>query len=101
MGWYRENSENQTHGVGLKKTNGYGLHDMSGNVFEWCWDSYEHDLSIVEDDELGEPTSRKYCTVRGGFWGSIPSGVRVSARSSGEPSIQEDDGNGFRLVCRQ
>ena len=40
VGWYNKNSEEKTHPVAQKKPNGYGLYDMSGNVSEWCWDSY-------------------------------------------------------------
>lgn len=38
VGWYSSNSGNKTHPVAQKKSNGYGLYDMSGNVVEWCWD---------------------------------------------------------------
>ena len=40
VGWYGGNSGDKTHPVAQKKPNGYGLYDMSGNVLEWCWDSY-------------------------------------------------------------
>jgi transposase-like protein len=44
MGWYLENSERRTHRVGRKAANGFGLHDMHGNVSEWCEDVWDLDF---------------------------------------------------------
>ena len=54
VAWYKDNSGETTHPVAQKKANGYGLYDMTGNVCEWCWDSYDFGLN------------RRY--VRGGSW---------------------------------
>ena len=54
-GWFDGNSEGRTHPVGQKRPNGFGLYDMHGNVWEWCWDwygdgYYKHSLT---DDPTG------------------------------------------------
>ena len=44
IGWYGENSGGSTHQIGLKQANAFGMHDMIGNVMEWCQDYYERDF---------------------------------------------------------
>lgn len=67
IGWYEENSEYRTHPVGAKKPNAWGLHDMHGNVMEWCQDWFgEYPSKMVTD-----PAGSGFGTVRifrGGSW---------------------------------
>jgi formylglycine-generating enzyme required for sulfatase activity len=58
-----------THEVGKKLPNGLGIYDMSGNVFEWCWDWYDDYTSGAQNNPAG-PASGSYRVVRGGSWDS-------------------------------
>jgi formylglycine-generating enzyme required for sulfatase activity len=67
--WYEKNSGKVTHKAGLKKPNGLGIHDMSGNVWEWCQDWYNE--SYYEDSPKDNPPGAdngKYRVLRGGSW---------------------------------
>ena len=96
VGWYEPNSSSVTHEVGTKSPNEKGIHDMSGNVWEWCRDwkgEYSGD-SVV--DPAG-PASGSDRVRRGGCWRNIPAYCRVAGRYGSSP----DSGGarlGFRVV---
>ena len=79
VAWYYGNSGNKTHAVGQKKANGYGLYDMSGNVYEWTWDGYGRYSSGSQTDPTGATSSLR--VLRGGFYYDYEGYVRVSGRN--------------------
>jgi formylglycine-generating enzyme required for sulfatase activity len=100
-GWFAGNSGRMTHPVGQKGANGFGLHDMHGNVWEWCWDGY-HDSSYKEspaDDPIGSPLTA-HRVVRGGSWSTYPRLCRSAFRFGGT-SANRGSALGFRLALVQ
>ncbi len=107
VAWYDENSDDETHPVAQKKPNAWGLYDMSGNVWEWCWDWYDEDeyknrvrLSGCQVTIINQPEGPKTSfihTLRGGSYDSVTKFLRSSFRNRGE---SEDWVRyyGFRLV---
>lgn len=85
IAWYCENSEGRTHEVGKKDSNNWGLYDMIGNTWEWCWDLYD------------EKTYGQYRIFRGGSWAEQDRGCGATSRRRGHPSFGIDD-LGFRLA---
>lgn len=97
IGWYNKNSDTKSHQVGKKNANALGIFDMSGNVYEWCYDRYD---SIVTG-EVTNPTgaeSGEYCVVRGGAWGSYAYSCSVCCRTKISNSYYGYDDVGIRLV---
>ncbi|MBN2824701.1 MAG: formylglycine-generating enzyme family protein [Campylobacterales bacterium] len=81
--WYSENSEGKTHPVGELKPNPWGLHDMHGNVWEWCEDWYDKD----KDTKV----------LRGGSWIDVATRTCSSVRDRSYP-IGHGGRVGFRLL---
>ena len=97
--WYSVNSNSRTHQVGLKLPNAWGLHDMHGNVWEWCWDRWANTFPNPADlNNPRGPASGDIRVVRGGSWSSTASDTQSAIRGSSNPGLRNFN-RGFRLVC--
>jgi formylglycine-generating enzyme required for sulfatase activity len=97
--WYSGNSGGDTHPVGTtKEPNTLGLYDMSGNVYEWCWDR----IGDVGTGNVTDPkgaVSGANRVLRGGcYTGGADSDNAVATRKSSHPDNREFN-RGFRVVC--
>lgn len=95
VAWYEDNSESKTHSVGQKKPNGFGLYDMSGNVWEWCWD-WKGSYSGEDHTDPRGPSSGSVRVRRGGCWYFHDKYARISFRRR-DPARRATN-LGFRLM---
>ena len=86
--------------VGRFRANGFGLHDMTGNAFEWCLDRYSPDFyaqSRARDPNPAHTGGVGFAVLRGGGWRSGPQSFRSADRSRGDPEAS-DPATGFRVA---
>ena len=96
--WYRKNSGDMTHPVGLLRPNAWGIYDMHGNVHEWCADWFDRNYyaNSPTADPQG-PATGLARALRGGDWGSADWYCRCAIRSLSAPS-RCSPRVGFRVV---
>lgn len=100
--WYADNSQQQSHPIGQKRPNAWGLYDVFGNVFEWTGDDYLPDLYDARSQELVvDPVSRgtrgDFRVDRGGSWHRSDRYCQSANRNGRDPELRRSD-VGFRIV---
>jgi uncharacterized repeat protein (TIGR02543 family) len=104
--WYYDNAysvgssdpDYGTHRVGTKTANTAELYDMSGNVWEWCWDWNASVNTGSETDPTGPTSPGTYRLIRGGCWDDNADDCAVSVRTVGDPR-SANGYLGFRVAC--
>ena len=86
VAWWGQNSGKETHPVGQKQSNAWGLHDLSGNVWEWCWDWFDGYPTEPVVDPVGPDTGSLRVFRGGSWWNGDPHILRAAARLRSVPS---------------
>jgi formylglycine-generating enzyme required for sulfatase activity len=95
--WYDDNSGGETHPVGQKKPNPWGLYDMHGNVWEWVQDTWHSDYDGAPSDGSAWAGSGAYRVYRGGSWNDLARYCRAAYRYFNVQGYRSSY-LGFRLV---
>jgi len=97
IAWYADNSNEETHAVGQKHPNAWGLYDMLGNVWEWCHDGRRDYAQETVVDPLGPTAAGADRVIRCGCWNRAAENVRAAFRGGGNPGGYSE-GLGFRCA---
>jgi len=100
LGWFDENSGRTTQAVRQKQCNAWGLYDVHGNVWEWCWDARRPYKRAACVDPLGSLDAGAYRVLRGGSWYSLAGRCRSAYRLAYAPGSAWS-GRGLRLSAGQ
>lgn len=90
VAWCDSDSDDGPHPIGEKCPNELGLFDMSGNVWEWCWDRAGDDYFCTSEDKKLIKHGEVYRIIRGGSWSEEPYRCRVSSRGCDAPDLKCD-----------
>jgi len=97
VAWYSDISGSKTHSSGGKQANELGVYDMSGNIWEWCWDRYRDYSSGLQNNPRGSSLGSLRVS-RGGSWCYDASYCRTALRYFSSPGFS-DFILGFRIAC--
>jgi formylglycine-generating enzyme required for sulfatase activity len=95
--WFNNNADRQTHPVGEKSPNAFGLYDMHGNVWEWVQDKQNESYVGAPSDGSAWATGTNERVLRGGSWSNYPQHLRSAVRNRAVSGVRYSD-FGFRVA---